>query len=348
MSNVNTSSKTSAELTYLRQRRFASITSFIISLLVIALIGFILAIIMMVTEKKEIPTIISYSAGSDTEEDLSKPKVKTSVARKPSSPSSSMSRVIASTTPTPTAVPVPKFTTPVSTTYGDGDDFGSGFADGDFGTGGGTTFFGQTVASERIVYVIDYSGSMKAQNREGLMRAELHDSLERMYPGTKLGMIFFSGPAWVAGGKVVNKNTIKSQDGKTYMWKNGGGHNVWAHDGPKEPVPWFDITDPEVIRLQKIVKKTPLSGGTVWDNPLHMALDMDPPPQTIYFMTDGSAKGSKEWVKDVAKRAKKMNVIINCVAMMVPKAIDDLKDLSKKTGGQLTIVSEGGKRELVK
>ncbi|MDB4668234.1 VWA domain-containing protein, partial [Akkermansiaceae bacterium] len=316
-----------------------------------ALIGCILAIIMMVTEKKEIPTIVSYSAASEEEQQIDPQKIKTSVARKPSSPSSSMARVIASNTSSPVAVPVPKFTTPVSTTYGDGDDFGSGFADGDFGTGGGTTFFGQKASSERIAYVIDFSGSMRGQGREKLMRAELHDSLQRMYPGTKLGMIFFSGPAWVAGGKVTKKGnigTITAEDGKTYKWKNNGGHNEWAHDGKKESVPWLDITDPEVIRLQEIVKKTPLSGGTVWDNPLHMALDMDPPPQTIYFMTDGYAKGSKEWAKDVGQRAKGMNVTINCVAMMIPKAVDDLKDLSRRTGGLMTIVKENGVREVVK
>ncbi len=348
MNLPKTPEQITAEQTYDRQRRFASITSFVISLLMIALIGCILAIIAMVTKTEEIPTIISYSAAAEEDQTLDKPKIKTSVARKPSSPSSSQARVIAANTVSPTAIPVPKFTAPVSTTYGDGDDFGSGFADGDFGSGGGTTFFGQTVAADRVAYVIDYSASMKAQNREKLMRKELHESLEKMYPGTKLGMIFFSGPAWVAGGKVQSKGIIKSQDGKTYKWKNGGGHNVWDHDGDKEPVPWFDITDPEVRRLQKIVKTTPLSGGTVWDNPLNMALDMNPPPQTIYFMTDGSARGSQEWVKEISKRAKKMKVTINCVAMMVPKAIEDLKDLSKSTGGQLTIVKEGGERELVK
>jgi hypothetical protein len=34
--------------------------------------------------------------------------------------------------------------------------------------------------------------------------------------------------------------------------------------------------------------------------------------------------------------------------MMVPQAIKDLKDLSKRTGGQLTIVKENGEHEVVK
>ncbi|MGJ8697001.1 MAG: vWA domain-containing protein [Verrucomicrobiaceae bacterium] len=350
MSNLSIPSTPEARRILAQQQRVATISSFIIALLVMGLIALILAIIMMVTEPKDIPTIVTYSAASEEQTDVDRPVVRNQVAKKPASPSSSMSRVIASTTASPTAVPVPIFETTAPADFGDADGFGDGFADGDFGAGGGsTTFFGQTVTAERIAYVIDFSGSMRAGSREKLMRAELHESLEKMYPGTKLGMVFFSGPAWVAGGKVSKKDniaTVKSQDGNTYKWKNTGSHNAWEHEGKKEPVPWFEITDAEVLRLQKIVKTTPLSGGTVWNHPLNMVLDMDPAPQMVYFMTDGAANGSDKWAKEIAARARKMGVTINCVAMMVPKAIDDLDDLSRKTGGKLTIVHEDGTREI--
>ena len=91
-----------------------------------------------------------------------------------------------------------------------------------------------------------------------------------------------------------------------------------------------------------------LVGGTVWDNPLNMALDMEPPPQTVYFMTDGAANGSDVWAREVGDRAAKMGVIINCIAMMQPRAHADLDDLAKRTGGQFTVVLEGGKREKVR
>jgi hypothetical protein len=79
-----------------------------------------------------------------------------------------------------------------------------------------------------------------------------------------------------------------------------------------------------------------------------MALDMDPPPQTIYFMTDGSASGSAEWAREIGERAKKMGVVINCVALMHPKAKADLKTISDMTGGMLTMVNANGKREEIK
>ena len=39
--------------------------------------------------------------------------------------------------------------------------------------------------------------------------------------------------------------------------------------------------------------------------------------------------------------------MINTVAMMEPKAEAAMKDLAKRTGGQFTIVGQGGKAKLV-
>jgi hypothetical protein len=350
MSNVNNTPSSAASEALRRQQKLSTVVSFITALLIMALIGVILAIIMMVTEKKEIPTIVSYNAASEEEIVVEKQKLRTNVSRKPSSPSSAMARVIASTTASPTAIPVPEINVPEpSLDFGDGDDFGDGWGDGDFGDGGGSaTFFGQQVRAERLAYVIDYSSSMKGGGREKLMRAELTDSLSKMHHGMKLGMIFFAGPAWEAGGS-VKKSQVTAAKGKTFKWKNTkGGSFGWEPDGKIEKASWITVTDLEIKKLTKIVQETPLVGGTVWNHPINMALNMDPPPQMIYFMTDGAARGSDVWAKEVGDRAAKMGVVINCVAMMVPKAINDLKDLSSRTGGQLTIVKQNGEREAVK
>ena len=96
------------------------------------------------------------------------------------------------------------------------------------------------------------------------------------------------------------------------------------------------------------MNETKLVWGTIWHHPIHMALDMEPPPQTIYFMTDGSASGSAKWAQEVGKRAKEMGVVINCVALMHPKAKADLKTIAEMTGGMLTMVNANGKREEIK
>lgn len=318
------------------------------------MIMLILAIIFMATTVTRKPTLVAYSGASETEEKITTPKVQTSVQRKPSAPSMTASKMIVADTSAPTAIPVPTIVVDeVSMDLGIGNDFGEGWGDGEgFGQGGGSSFFGQNSKAERIAYVIDYSASMKAQGRDQIMREELADSLQVMKNGMQIGMVFFAGPAWVAGDEVkMIKNqeaVIVPKKGQKFKWKTNGGAHGWQHDGPKQKVPWWTIDDREVKRLQKIVKESPLVWGTIWDHPIHMALDMDPAPQTIYFMTDGSASGSAKWAKDVGSKAKKMGVVINCVALMQPKAKADLQTIADMTGGQLTMVNEKGERVKIK
>ena len=119
------------------QRRNSTISSVIISILVVVLIGLILGIFAIKVMVKETPTIVTYESNLTEDTNLEERKVQTSLDRKPSSPSSSMAKVIAANTSSQVAVPVPDVdvTTP-SLDFGDGDGFGSGWGDGD-GTGGG-------------------------------------------------------------------------------------------------------------------------------------------------------------------------------------------------------------------
>lgn len=121
------------------QRRTSTITSLIIALLLIVLIGVILLIITMALDKREIPQIVSYSGTPDAEDVVTQKKVQTNIERKPAAPSSTMSKVIAANTSSPTAVPVPEIDVPeVATDFGDGNDFGAGWGDGSGnGNGGG-------------------------------------------------------------------------------------------------------------------------------------------------------------------------------------------------------------------
>jgi hypothetical protein len=96
------------------------------------------------------------------------------------------------------------------------------------------------------------------------------------------------------------------------------------------------------------VKETPLVLGTIWDHPLEMALAMEPKPDIIFFMTDGVAgKKSEEIAKEMGRKAKAKGVVINTVALMVPQAQEPLKQLAKLSGGQFSIVKEGGAVEVV-
>ena len=121
------------------QQRNSTITSIIISLLSILLVGVILLYWFLPAIENTTPDIVSYQTGADEEEKIQKREITRAVERKPSAPSSSMAKVIAANTTSPTAVPVPEVDVPdPSTDFGNGDDFGDGWGSGDgAGSGGG-------------------------------------------------------------------------------------------------------------------------------------------------------------------------------------------------------------------
>ena len=135
-----------AESNFEAQKRSSVITSFVIAILVVVLIVLILFFILLPTLAMRSPTIVAYSAGSEDEDPLQEKRISREVTPKPSAPSSAMAKVITSSVPSPTAVPVPDFNVVPSSDYGLHDDFGQGWGTGGEGGGGG---FGRIPANMR-------------------------------------------------------------------------------------------------------------------------------------------------------------------------------------------------------
>lgn len=130
------------------QRRNSTISSVIISILVLVLVCLALAFVFLDPFVKETPVIVSYQGTIPQDEQIEVKKMNNSVERKPSAPSSSMAKVIAAATTSPTAVPVPEIDVPdPSMDFGNGDDFGDGWGSG--GEGGGGGGFGSIPATMR-------------------------------------------------------------------------------------------------------------------------------------------------------------------------------------------------------
>ncbi len=137
-----------AQATLEAQRRNSTISSIVISLLVVALMGLILGFIFIKPLFTETPTIVAYKGNANQDEELEQRKMTNQIQRKPSAPSSSMAKVIAANTTSQTAVPVPEIDVPdPSTDFGSGDDFGDGWGSG--GDGGGGGGFGTIPATMR-------------------------------------------------------------------------------------------------------------------------------------------------------------------------------------------------------
>ncbi|NIP93705.1 MAG: hypothetical protein GWO24_09690, partial [Akkermansiaceae bacterium] len=84
------------------QKRNSFITSVIIALLTIGLVVLVLLYIAIKSLVIDSPVIVTYNAGLPDKDNLEQKQINDQVQRKPSAPSSSMAKVIASTTPSPT------------------------------------------------------------------------------------------------------------------------------------------------------------------------------------------------------------------------------------------------------
>ena len=118
------------------QRRTSTLTSVIIALLAMTLIGVILMIIALTTSVKNIPDITYVSANSKPDPAPKIKKVNNAMLNKPASPSSMPTAAIAAQTTSPIAIKVPE----VPPTKSDfGIDDGDGFGNGGFDSGQGKT-----------------------------------------------------------------------------------------------------------------------------------------------------------------------------------------------------------------
>jgi len=351
MSNISLNSMAAQEEAVARQRRKTTLASIGISLLVVALLMLVLALVLLPSLQKEPPVVVAYSAPTKEQDQVQK-KTRTKVTSKPAAPSSSQAQVIAAASAAPVAVPVPEVAvSDVSLEFGSGDDFGAGWETGDSadGMGGTTSFFKQEVKAQRIAYVIDYSKSM-GNKKSALAKEELTDSIKKLKPGMQYQMVFFSGPAWVAGSEVdvrweQGEATIIGLDEEVYEWE-GKGHNLLPK-GKEQPVEWIEYSAKNRRDSVDHIEETPLSLGTNWVPPLEMVFDMKPRPQIVFFMTDGTGGGNTMQVaEEMAKQARRRKIIVNTVALMDPNAEEAMSYIAEETGGQFTIVDQDGKAKV--
>lgn len=235
--------------------------------------------------------------------------------------------------------------------FGRGGGKGSGIGPGSRpgvglgGMGTGTVFFKQEIHAGRVAYVIDYSLSMRGK-REKLMREELAKSVRNLSSTMQFQLIFFCGPVWIAGDSFEEKDdgTVFINHGKAkYRWGKGDNPGSWEPKGKKPRAEWLTADSATVAEAVKNIRETPLQSGTHWVSPLEMALAMKPPPQVIFFMTDGASPGTTgDDIRRLGNRAKAFNVTINTMAMMEPDAEEGMKELAKRSGGTFAIIEGDG------
>ncbi len=331
-----------------QQKKKSTLISFLVSIAVIAALGGILQALFILIPEKKIETIISYQVPPAEKETTKDVTIQKQTRQTPTPPAASSAVANVITTTAPTAVSVPDTNQMVSVDapdFGSSDDFGMGFGFGD-ASSSATTFFGSSVTGNRIAYVIDYSLSMKG-TRDTLMREELTQSVENLEGGADFSLIFFAGPVWLASDTIKFKPDGRSiaittsTDGQKVDWQGMPGGMHGRNVDPKlykDCIPkWIKPSSDNIKSALKDIKSNPLALGTDWEKPLRKALELDPLPDVIVFMTDGNG-GSLDLAKKLAKQAKKKSIVINSVALLEPKAKDAMKILAEETGGTAIMV----------
>lgn len=241
-----------------------------------------------------------------------------------------MARVIASTTASAISVPIPESSVPDGL-FGMEDDFGEGFGsdEGDGSGGGGATFFGGRIKGKRIAFVVDFSGSMDASAESGgtrisALKKELEKSIAGLSKGMQVSIIFFSNTSWTIETKGPNQND-----------------KGWNGLGEIPVTPWYPATPTVKQQLISDLKAMPAAGGTVWYPGLKMALGMNPPPNGVFLLSDGSPRDGDFVLEELAK-INPSKVPISTIAFELPGSpAGQLLEISEKTGGRFSMVYKG-------
>lgn len=233
--------------------------------------------------------------------------------------------------------------------------FGSQGAGGGFGTGIGTggmkgvTFFGMASPLDRVVFVLDFSVSMK-KNQVDLVVNEMGKTLRTLPMRAQYQVILFAGGARFAdrNWKVEQPSTferIMVHRGKTKyrFFSPVKSHVDYAFDGSDDELPkddWLDSNAVNVKRTMEELEKKETWGGTDWRWAFKTALNMQPPPKVVYFMTDGLGGSNVELILDYNK--KKAKATLNTFLMHTSAGAPLMNEIANKTGGRFTIVKNDG------
>jgi Na+-transporting methylmalonyl-CoA/oxaloacetate decarboxylase gamma subunit len=222
---------------------------------------------------------------------------------------------------------------------GAGGGFGAGI-----GRGGKFSFVGQTAVGSRVVFVVDLSSSMSQPlkgdgprtTRFELLKKELIKAVKQIPYGTAYQVLYFSDFAWPHN-QVDSRNEEALEK---YHWE------IKAEEYKQAKIPTFKYIQATQFTLQDSVDIIQRSDNnriyTNWGAGLLMALNANPKPDVIFFMTDGERKDEQGWIDIVTnenKRKLPMSVIHTSVMAQVDAAFE-IDALAKRNNGSFTVVRD--------
>lgn len=230
-----------------------------------------------------------------------------------------------------------------------GMSFGSSF---DLGSAGGSSamFFGSKATGKRFLFVLDASRSMKP-NQVKLRNEELERTLKSLR-GVDYQVILFAGGAYFAdkgwgiapkgGPAQFGPEKFTSPDGDYEFKSTSLFQFTLVGDEDDFPAPkWKSANSVNIARSIERVETSELFSGTDWDNALRIAHLMKPPPDVIFFMSDGLDREMD--ASEIVRNSKKYGAPkINSVAMQTKDGAEGFSTIARRTGGSYTIVDKDG------
>jgi hypothetical protein len=235
-------------------------------------------------------------------------------------------------------------------TSGSSQPMGLGGAGGGFGAGigrgGKFNFIGQTATGRRVVFVVDVSGSMsqrlKGENQEmsrfDLLKKELIKAVKQIPMGTAYQVIYFSDFAWPHN-EVDSRNSVAMAK---FRWE------VTAQDYKQVKIPSFKYIQATPFSIQdsvNIIQGSDNPGGTNWGSGLLMALNANPKPDVVFFMTDGNRTDEMGWI-DVVNAENKRKLPMAAIHTSVIAQTDAAREmdaLARSNNGTFTVINDEGK-----
>lgn len=201
------------------------------------------------------------------------------------------------------------------------------------------------VPVQRIAYIMDVSHSL-SEKQFRLCKEELIHALEQLPDSFYYQVIFFSGPTWFAHQKMIEggaqgEAVTFEDEGSRFRWKyEFGGYRYSAGNHKLPEGEWRAAQSTHIAESLRHIQSVTKSYGTTWHLPFMLAMNLDPCPDHIYFLTDGLTAHQNlvaEGIVDMVKR-RGGQTTIHTNALMIPAATTPLRYIAEKTGGEYSLV----------
>jgi hypothetical protein len=188
---------------------------------------------------------------------------------------------------------------------GEGGSPGGGGGLGPGGGGGGTSFFGIGGKGQRFAYIVDISGSMSAGERMPTAINELKRSIAAL---PDFASVFVC---------------------------------LYANDPVPMPVGegWVRARPANVARINEWLDRQRPGGGTQPGGAFVLAFQLNPPPDVIFFLTDGEIpEQTPDAVLALNAQQKRRKVVVHTVAFSPDASQDSLRRIARESEGTFRFV----------